>query len=114
LAHILSYIYLNMGQSQKMNNERPGATKTGRKKAAASIASPAPLPPLGNELAMNGPIYGILVDYHAPRQDGGVPTVWDGWHRDREDAIGVLRFMREKYPGANVSLIAQLDEKSQP
>jgi hypothetical protein len=57
-------------------------------------------------------MYGILVDHHARRQDGGVPVTWDGWYADREDAIGVLRLLRERYPGANVSLITRIDDKA--
>jgi len=47
--------------------------------------------------------YGVLA-FHAERQNSGVPTYWDGWYTDRADAISVLRMLRKKSPGANISL----------
>jgi hypothetical protein len=54
--------------------------------------------------------YGVL-DFHAERQNSGVPTYWDGWYTDRADAISVLRMLRKKSPGANISLVEQLDDR---
>jgi len=54
-------------------------------------------------------VYGILADFHAIREDGGVPAFWDGWYSDKEAALEALAIMRAKHPGANVFLIRQLD-----
>jgi hypothetical protein len=42
--------------------------------------------------------YGVLVDLHRPRQDGGVPCLWDGWYQDRADALEALRLVEKRYP----------------
>jgi hypothetical protein len=49
--------------------------------------------------------YGVLVDFHAVRQDGGVPAFWDGWYQKRADALEALRLARKLHPKAFVHLI---------
>jgi hypothetical protein len=57
-------------------------------------------------------IYGVLVDFHALREDGGVPAFWDGWYADRDAARAALRIARQLHPGANVCLVMQLDDEA--
>jgi hypothetical protein len=57
----------------------------------------------------NPPCYGVVVDFHAPRQDGGVPTFWDGWYSDRVYALEALKIARQKHPSAFVHLVQQFD-----
>jgi hypothetical protein len=52
--------------------------------------------------------YGIVVDYHAPREDAGVPAFWDGWYSDRSLAEAALAYWKAKWPRAHVNLVAQL------
>jgi len=53
--------------------------------------------------------YGVLVVYtHDPRQDSGVPAIWDGWFSDRGTAMEVLRLFEDRHPRAEVHLIERL------
>jgi hypothetical protein len=56
--------------------------------------------------------YGVLADVHARREDGGVPTFWDGWYGSKEGALTALEIMKQKHPGARVSLIVQVDPQN--
>jgi hypothetical protein len=59
-----------------------------------------------NSTAIGG--YGIVVDGHRPRQDGGVPVYWDGWYAEERYAIAALALARQKFPHAHIYLVAQL------
>src|SRR5437763_184619 len=53
--------------------------------------------------------YGVLVDFHAARRAEGVPTYWDGWYSEEEDALEAAKQMRWKHPGARVYLVRTED-----
>ena len=53
--------------------------------------------------------YGVLIDTHAARQDGGVPTFWDGWYTERALALEALRLAKQRHPGARVQLVKKED-----
>jgi hypothetical protein len=58
-----------------------------------------------------GLLYGVIADCHLLQDDGGVPTFWDGWYGRKDLALEALTIMRREHPGANVSLVLQLDDK---
>jgi hypothetical protein len=54
--------------------------------------------------------FGVLIDLHQPRQDGGAPALWDGWYSNRQLALEALALVRRRYPDADVCLVRKSDE----
>lgn len=52
--------------------------------------------------------YGVVVDYHATREDNGVPVLWDGWYTDRALAEQIRDELERRLSGASVHLVARL------
>jgi hypothetical protein len=62
---------------------------------------------------MSEMVYGVVIDYHAPREDRGVPTFWDGWYSNRSDAEEALEHWKRRSPGARIHLVMQVDAMAQ-
>jgi hypothetical protein len=54
-------------------------------------------------------VYGVIIDMHLPRQDRGIPTFFDGWYANREDAEEMAEYFKAKSPNALVHLVQQVE-----
>ena len=59
-------------------------------------------------------MFGVLVDAHGQRTPRGAPGYWDGWYTSVETARSMMKLMRQKNPGAFVTLISQVEEDAMP
>jgi hypothetical protein len=50
--------------------------------------------------------YGVVIDFHAIREDRGVPGYFDGWYATRALAEEALRHFASRSPGARAHLVA--------